>query len=311
MRVVFFGSPEAAIPSLEALLRAGHTVELVVTQPDRPAGRGRKLAAGPIKKLALERGIPVVQPERIRKDEAAAGHIANVRADLHVVVAYGQIIPLSIIDVPRYKSINVHFSLLPKYRGASPVQWAILCGETETGVTIIRLNERMDEGDILSAVAVGIRPEESAGELEARLATVGAGLLLRTLERIDSLAAVPQDHAAATLAPKVKKEDGKIDWTKDAADVDRKVRAFTPKPSAFAFFKGRRLIVLKGRVSDRLGRAEFAPGEVVAVPKEGLIVGCGGRSLYRIERLQPESKRAMDGYAFTLGGRVRPGDSLD
>lgn len=313
MRVVFFGSPEAAIPSLEALLRAGHSVELVVTQPDKPAGRGRKLAASPVKRLALDRGIPVIQPERIRKDQAAFERIESIRADAHVVVAYGQIIPLSIFDIPKHKSLNVHFSLLPKYRGASPVQWAILRGETKTGVTIIRLNERMDEGDILAKTEVDILPGENAGELEARLAAVGADLLLQTLDRIDSLVAVPQDHAAATLAPKIKKEDGKIDWTLEAAAVDRKVRAFTPRPSAYSLyslFKGQRLIVLRGSVAEG-SFGPFAPGEVVSITKEGLVVGCGGKTLYRIDRLQPESKRAMDAYSLSLNGRVCVGDRLD
>ena len=310
MRVVFFGSPEAAIPSLEGLLCAGHSVELIVTQPDKPAGRGRRLAASPVKRLALDRRIPVIQPERIRKDPAALERIESVRADVHVVVAYGQIIPLSIIDIPEHKSLNVHFSLLPKYRGASPVHWTILRGELKTGVTIIRLNERMDEGDILSAVEVDILPGENAGELASRLAAVGALLLTQTLDSIDSLVAVPQDHAAATLAPKIKKEDGKIDWNSEAEAIDRKVRAFTPNPSAFSMFKGQRLIVLKGRIVEG-SRAECAPGEVVSITKEGLTVGCGGRTFYRIERLQPESKKAMDAYAFSLSGRVRLGDRLD
>jgi methionyl-tRNA formyltransferase len=310
MRIVFFGSPGAAIPSLEALLRAGHAVELIVSQPDRPAGRGRKLTASPVKRLALERGIEVIQPERIRSDPAAFGRIEAVRADVHVVVAYGQIIPLSIIDLPKHKSLNVHFSLLPKYRGASPVQGAILAGESRTGVTIIRLNEKMDEGDILAAVEVPILPGENAGELESRLAALGADLLLRTLDKIGSVVAFPQDHAAATYAPKIKKEDGRIDWTSDAATIDRKVRAFTPRPSAHSLFNGRRLIILKGRAVDG-GPGQYTSGEIVSVTKDGLVVACGGKTFYRIERIQPEGKKPMDAYAFSLNGRIRPGNRLD
>ena len=309
MRLIFFGSPEAALPSLAGLLGAGHAVELVVTQPDRPSGRGQRLTASPVKRFALEGPIPVLQPERIRKNQAAFETIRDVRADIHIVVAYGQIIPASIIDLPRHHSINVHFSLLPKYRGACPVQWAVLNGEARTGVTIFRLNEKMDEGEVLSTTETDIRAGENAGELEDRLARLGADLLLETLARVDAIIPVLQDHEKATLAPKLRKEDGIIDWTVEAASVDRRVRAFTPRPSAYVLFKERRLILLKGTALAGT-KDEGAPGEVVAVRREGIDIRCGDQALYRIQRLQPENKGPMDAFAFSLNGRIRPLDVL-
>jgi len=309
MRVVFFGSPEAALPSFAALLEAGHAVPLAITQPDRPAGRGKRLTAPAVKTFAVERSIPVLQPERIRKDTAALEAIRAARPDIHVVVAYGQIIPRSIIDLPAHRSINVHFSLLPRYRGAGPVAWALLNGDTRTGITVFRLNEKMDEGDILSTCETAIRPYENAGELEERLSRLGAGLLLDTLARIETIITVPQDHGQATLAPKIAKESGVIDWSAEAARVDRHVRAFTPRPSAFALFKGRRLIILKGTVLPIAG-AGGTPGEVAAVGRAGIDVVCGGGTLYRIQRVQPENKPAMDAHVFSQNGRVRPADVL-
>jgi len=309
MRAVFFGSPEAALPSFEKILADGHRLELVVTQPDKPAGRGKRLAANPVKKAALERNIPVLQPERIRQDAGAFAAIQNIRADVHVVVAYGQIIPVSIIDLPQHKSINVHFSLLPNYRGASPVQWALLNGETKTGVTIFRLNEKMDEGEILATAEIDIRPGENAGELENRLARIGAELLGTTLARIADIVPIPQDHASASHAPKIRKEEGLLDWTAEAELVDRKVRAFTPRPSAFTFFKGQRLLILKGCPTEGT-TGESVPGAVLAVTKEGLDICCGAETIYRIMRLQPESKKAMEAHAFSLNGRIGRGDIL-
>lgn len=307
MRIAFFGSPAAAIPSLTALCSAGHTVELVVTQPDRPSGRGQKMTASPVKQSALARSIPVLQPDRIRTNPAAFEAIRDAQADLHVVVAYGQIIPAAIIDLPRHRSINVHFSLLPKYRGASPVQWSLLNGETRTGVTIFRLNEKMDEGDILSTSATDIRPAENAGELEERLASLGAVLLLDTIARIETIIPVPQIHEKATLAPKLRKDDGFVDWTAGASRVALQIRAFTPRPSAYALFKGQRLIFLRGTVLAGPGH-EGAPGEIAAVGREGIDVRCGDGALFRIERLQPENRSAMDAFVFSQNGRVRPGE---
>lgn len=310
MRVVFFGSPEAALPSFAGILGAGHEVVLAVTQPDRPSGRGKKLASSAVKAFASDRGIPVIQPERIRRDPAAFEAIRAAAADIHVVVAFGQIIPASIIDLPTWKSINVHFSVLPKHRGAAPVQWAILRGETRTGVTIFRLNEKMDEGDVLTTSETAIGPDETSGELEVRLAEIGAELLRRTLAGIASIPPVPQDHSRATLAPKLAKEQGRIDWAAPGIEIERRIRAFTPRPGAFTFRRGRRLILLRGHATGISEAPPFSPGAVLSVSGAGIDVACGGGSVYRIIELQPESRRAMAAGAYAAGGRMTMGEIL-
>jgi methionyl-tRNA formyltransferase len=309
MKVVFFGSPTAALPPFEALLREGHRVELVVTQPDRPAGRGRKLAASEVKRFAVSRGIPVLEPARIRTDEHALERIREAAPEVNVVVAYGQIIPDAIIYWPRHRSLNVHFSLLPRYRGAAPVQWTILNGDRETGVTIIELNDRMDEGDILARAKVPVGAHETAPELEARLAVKGAELLLETLRRIDRVPRVAQDPAQASLAPKIRKEDGRIDWREPAEAVDRRIRALASNPGAFSFLKGRRLQIHRGKGLPG-GDPSAAPGTVLAVGREGLLVSCGGRTSYLIEKLQAEGRAAMGAYDFSLGTKLEAGDRL-
>ncbi len=307
MRIAFFGSPEAALPTLGRLIAAGHSIELVVTQPDKPAGRGRKLTPCPVKRFAAEKGLPIVQPARVRKDEGFLERLTAARPDVNVVVAFGQIMPRQVIDLPRYKSLNAHFSLLPRYRGASPVAWAILRGETRTGITIFELNERMDEGDVLAVEAADIGPRETTRELESRLAEIGAGLMERTLANIDSARHVPQNHSDATLAPKLRKEDGLIDWVSDAAEIDRKVRAFDPWPIGYSFLGGVRIQLLRGLpLSERV--PGLLPGAVISADRTGVAAACGNGTVYRIERLRPEGKAAMDAHAFALGGHVRPGD---
>lgn len=311
MRIVFFGSPEAALPSLEALLEAGHEIPLVVTQPDRPAGRGRCMAPCPVKALALAKGLPTYEPERIRKDPAAVERLRAARPDIHIVVAYGQIMPGPVIDLPLHRSLNLHFSLLPAYRGASPVSWAILRGESRTGVTIFRLNERMDEGDIFTSAEEPIEPRDTTGSLERRLAILGAGLLIDTLANLDRIEPRPQAQEGATLAPKLKKEDGRIDWTNDASAIDRHVRAMTPWPSAFTFLGPERLIVLAGRPASlsQLPDQEADPGMVVSAGREGIAVACG-KGTYLIDRLQSEGRKAMDAAAWLAGGRIQTGRRL-
>jgi methionyl-tRNA formyltransferase len=310
MKLVFFGSPAAAVHSLKKVLEKGHHVALVITQPDRPAGRGKKTTLSPIKKFSLEHNIPVFQPEKIRKDPVVLEKIKDIHPEMNVVVAYGQIIPKSVIYFPEYNSINVHFSLLPKYRGASPVQWAVLNGEQKTGVTIFELNEKMDEGDILAKEELLISPREYAYELEARLAEIGADLLCQTIDKIERIPHQKQDHSKATFAPKLKKEQGRIDWNQEAVRVDRKVRAFTPWPSAFSYLNGKRIIILKGR--DKPGKIpDILPGEVLYAKKEGIEVLCGQGSIYLIEELQPEGKKAMSAHAFTLGEKVIRGDKFE
>ncbi len=310
MRIVFFGSPASALPSLRKLVASAHEVTLVVSQPDRASGRGRRETPCPVKTFALERGLPVYQPEKIRKDPSALEKLREARPDLIVVVAFGQIMPAPVIYLPPHHSLNVHFSLLPRYRGASPVQWAILNGETLTGITIFELDEKMDEGPVLARQEVVIALGEKSFELEARLAEIGAELLMKTLDGLGRIQPVPQDHALASYAPKIKKEDGRIDWKADAAAVDRRVRAFAGWPSAFACFKERRLIIHAGRP---LGRAPSTgpAGEVLAVSEEGIAVRCGGDSSYLIRRIQAENGRAMEAVSFGRGHRIETGTKFD
>jgi methionyl-tRNA formyltransferase len=310
MKTVFFGSPPAALPSLGALIDAGHTVELVVTQPDKPAGRGRRLVPSAVKTFALERGLPVIEPVRIRTDPEALERVRAAGPDVNIVVAYGQIIPRDIHYFPRFRSLNVHFSLLPKYRGAAPVQRAVLNGDTETGVTVIELDDRMDEGDILACEKVDVGPRETALALETRLAALGARLLVGTLGRIDTVARVKQDGACATLAPKVRKEEGRIDWAEPARTVERKVLALGDRPGTYSMSGGKRLNVLRGRALEAGTPAAEAPGRIVALGKSGLSVACGAGTIFLIEELQPEGKGPMSAYAFYLGARLNPGDPL-
>ena len=313
MRVVFFGSPEAAVPSFQALLEAGHEIPLVIAQPDRPVGRGRRLLPGPVKRFALDRGIPVAQPEKIRLDPEILDRLRAAAPDIQVVVAYGQIIPMTIVALPPRGTVNVHFSLLPRFRGAAPVAAAIAAGETRTGVTIFSLNEKMDEGDILAEEETPIGSLETAGELEARLASLGAGLLLRTLDRIDEIIPRSQDHSLATLAPKIRKEDGRIEWTRSAVEIDRRVRALSPKPAAFVRLRGSRLIILAGRPVEGVATPahQGPPGTVTSLSKEGITVACGGGTRYLITRLHPESRAEMDAHAFVLGRGIQAGDLLE
>lgn len=307
MKIVFFGSPAIALVSLKRIIKEGHRIELVISQPDKPTGRGKKLIPTPLKRFAQDLNIPVYQPVKIRKDQIALEKIKEINPDLNVVVAYGQIIPSSIIFLPKYNSINVHFSLLPKYRGASPIQWALLNGERKTGVTIFELNERMDEGDILAKEEVDIHPEEGASELEARLAQKGAELLVKTIAKIGKIKPQKQDHSQATYAPRIKKEDGRIKWEKNAIFIERLVKAYTPWPSAYTFLADRRIKILKGKKEAFKGQSSF-PGEILEVKKKGIEVCCGDASVFLIENLQPENKKPMSAYSFSLGVKIRPGD---
>lgn len=304
MNIVFFGSPANALPYLQALLDAGHKIPLIFTQPDRPSGRGKETTASPVKRFADELGIPTCQPRRIRKDEEALERLKTAAPDLNVVAAYGQIMPDSVIFLPRYNSLNIHYSLLPRYRGASPVQWALLNGEVKTGVTLFEVNAGMDEGDIYDMEATPILPHENADELEKRLTVIGTRLLIRTIASIDSIKPRPQNHDEATYAPLIKKEDGRIDWNRSAERIANQIRAFTPWPSSFCFYKKTRLKIIKGRVVPAKGEGD--PGVITAVSREGLEIACGGNTRFLIETIQPEGKKAMDARAYTLGARLLP-----
>lgn len=301
MRLVYLGTPAFAVPTLERIVVAGHSVLEVVTQPDRPKGRGRELAASPVKQAALRLGLPVYQPERVRRPEAV-GHLAELGADAMVIVGYGQIIPQNVIDLAPHGIINVHGSLLPKYRGAAPIQWAIANGETITGVTTMRIDAGLDTGDILLKAATEIGPEETAVELGARLSEMGADLLVRTLDSIAAGAIVPerQDHARATLAPILKKEDGRIDWSLPAAVVHNRVRGFQPWPGAYTTFRGQSLHVWKSRI----------PQDAPAVPEGGLLrchglwAGCGQGTALELLEVQLEGRRRVGAPDFANGLRL-------
>jgi methionyl-tRNA formyltransferase len=307
VRVVFMGSGSFAVPSLTALLDAGHEVAAVVTQPDKEKGRGRTVTPPPVKPVALARGLPVLQPRRVREPDAQAA-LRALAPDVQVVVAYGQILPTSVIEIPRLRTVNVHGSLLPRYRGAAPVQWAIVRGERETGVTTMLIDAGLDTGPTLLARAEPIRDDDTADVLEARLSALGASVLIETLAGLEAgtLAAVPQDAERATLAPIIRKEDGVIDWESPAADIERRVRGFHPWPGATTTLAGRGLRVLRARASEGGGE----PGTVAAVDREGLHVACGAGTRLVLLDVQPESKRAMPAAAFAQGARLAPGARL-
>jgi methionyl-tRNA formyltransferase len=299
MRVVFLGTPAFAVPTLEALLAAGHEVICVVTQPDRPSGRGRQLSASPVKEAALRHALPVYQPERVRRPEAMQ-HLAALAPDAMVVVGYGQIIPQSIIDIPPHGIINVHGSLLPKYRGAGPIQWAIANGETRTGVTTMRIDAGLDTGDMLLKAETDIGPDETAIELGARLATAGAALLVQTLASIGSIVPEKQDPAQATYAPLLKKEDGLIGWHQPAQAIHNRVRGFQPWPGAYTRFRGRQLHIWKSRVVAHDTREPVEAGRLLLHP---LRVVCGEGALELIE-VQLEGRNRIPAEAFTNGQRI-------
>src|SRR5262245_34163017 len=299
MRVLFYGTPVFALPTLRTLL-ARHTVVTVVTQPDRPAGRGQRLQPSPVKQLAVAEGLPVLQPPRLR-DPAWVPTLRATGAEVAVVVAFGQILPRAVLDVPAHGSINVHASLLPRYRGAAPIAWAIIRGERESGITTFQMDEGMDTGPMLLRRAVAIDPEETAGELAVRLAEVGAEVLLETLDRLPALAPVPQDSGAATLAPRLRKEDGALDWTRPAAELAARVRGVNPWPGAVTVTPVGRLLVWRARAVAGQG----APG-VLTAAGEGLYIGSGEGFLQPIE-VQPESRRVLSWEAFLRGARLGPG----
>lgn len=319
MRVVFLGSGSFAIPSLEALLDAGHDVLALVTQPDREKGRGRPLAPPPTKPVAEARGLPVLQPRRVREPEAQEA-LRRLAPELSVVVAFGQILPRSVIEIAPRGTVNVHASLLPKLRGAAPIQWAIANGESETGVTTMLIDEGLDTGPTLLARGTPIGPEETAAELEPRLARMGAELLLETVRGLEegTIVPVPQDDTRATLAPLLEKEDGRIDWSAPAARVASRARGFYPWPGAFTLHEGRLVKVLRVRetalAAAGAGKTEATPapepGTVTAVGPDGVTVACGAGSAVRLVEVQPESRRAMPAAAWAAGARLRHGARL-
>ena len=313
MRVVFLGSGSFAIPSLEAVLEAGHDVAAVVTQPDREKGRGREIAPPPLKPVAAARGLKVLQPRRIREPDSVAA-LAALRPEIQVVVAYGQILPRTVIDVAPRGTVNVHGSLLPRLRGAAPVQWAIVNGERETGVTTMLIDEGLDTGPILLSRAIPIGEDETADRLEGRLARMGGPLLVETLEglRNGTLTPRPQDAARATLAPRLKKEDGLVDWRLPADALARRVRGFHPWPGAHTSVRGRGLRILRARAeaSPDPAPGKAPPGTLGRIDRHGLLVACAEGTALRLLDVQPESGKAMPAAAFAAGTRLQAGERL-
>jgi methionyl-tRNA formyltransferase len=314
VRIVFLGTPRTAVASLESLLEAGHDVRLVVSQPDRPSGRSREPQAPPVKRCAERHGIPVVQPRRVKRP-AFVETLQRAEAELLVVVAYGRILTRAVLDVAPHGAINVHFSLLPAYRGAAPVQWALARGETVTGVTTMQIDEGLDEGDVLLQREVPIEPGEHAPALMARLAATGADLLVETVAGLGAGTLRPreQDHDRASYAPILKREHGEVDPADDdARGIAGRIRGFDPWPGVWVRHGDRRIRLLEAEALPAgTGESGHAPGDVVELQDDALIVACAGGSRLAVRRLQAEGKRALGARDAVNGRLLRPGDRLE
>jgi methionyl-tRNA formyltransferase len=299
-----------AVPPLEALARAGHEIRLVVTQPDRPKGRGMELALSPVKQKALELGLSIAQPEKIKNNSEFRAQLEALAPECIAIVGYGRIVPRWMLDLPKHGNINLHASLLPKYRGAAPIQWAIASGETVTGNTTMRIDEGLDTGDILLQRELPILAEDTSVTLGPRLAAMGAELLVETLAALaeDRLRSTPQDDARATLAPILTREDGRIDFARDTAQTIRnRHRGFQPWPGGFTTFRGKQLTL--HAISVYPGAPGLPAGEV-AIAGERLLVGCGAASSIAIDELQLEGKRRMQAREFINGYQPKAGEKL-
>ena len=309
MLLVFCGTPRFAVPTLEKLVEAHHSVPLVVTQPDRPRGRGMELVSSPVKAAAVHLGIPLVQPAAIKNNDEFRAQLAALKPDAIVVVGYGRIIPQWMIDLPRFGNLNLHASLLPKYRGAAPIQWAIASGESVTGVTTMRINAGLDTGDILLQRQMPISEDETAETLAPKLAAIGADLMVETLRGLENGRVQPtrQDHSQATLAPILKKEDGRMDFSRSATDLLNRIRGFRPWPGAFTTFKNKTLQVL--RAEPWPTSSQLNPGSI-SLEGSHLVVGCGNGTALDLAEIQIEGKRRMTAQEFINGYRPKTGDRL-
>ena len=308
MKIVFMGTPRAAVPSLEQLIGDGHEVVAVYTQPDRPAGRGNKITFSPVKDFALSHQLEIRQPTKIKTPEALETFRSH-DADVAVVVAYGRILPGTFLNAFSKGAINVHFSLLPKYRGAAPVNWAIVNGETETGVTTMEMDAGLDTGAILLQKATAIDDTETAVGLMTRLSRSGADLLSETLADLESIVPEPQDHGLATLAPIMKREDGIIDWGMSAKDIFNRVRGFQPFPTAFTYLQQAKLTIWNALAADQTVIVG-SPGQIVEAHGGDLLVQCGHDSTLKLIEIQPEGKRRMPARDFINGFRPETGTVL-
>jgi methionyl-tRNA formyltransferase len=311
MRVIFLGTPKFAVPSLQALIRSSFEVCAVFTQPDRPAGRGQRPQPPAIKPLAVSAGIPLFQPEKIRALENRP-LLESYRPDFIVAVAYGQILPVWLLELPRSGCVNVHGSLLPRYRGAAPVAWAILNGDTVTGITTMLMDEHLDTGPMLLKKEVGISSSLTSGQLADTLAGVGAELLIPTLEGLQggTLKAIPQDNALATFAPRVTKEMARINWNRDARSLHNQIRGLNPWPMAYADCHGQRIQILQSSPPDSAQSAVQAPGTFLGMTDRGMKLACGSGSILEILELQPAGKKRMSGRDFANGSHVKLGQLL-
>jgi methionyl-tRNA formyltransferase len=306
LRVVYFGTPAFAVPTLTALIRSRHKVVTLVSQPDRPKGRGHHVAATPTKEVAVLTGIPVLQPTRLR-DDAFLAAIADLRPDLGVVAAYGRLLPDALLRIPRLGMINVHGSLLPKYRGAAPVHRAVIAGDTVTGVTIMRVVTELDAGPMMAAVTVPIAPDDTSLDVENSLATSGATLLVDVVDHLSRgpIPEVVQDEAAATYAPKLLKSESPIDWSLSAIEIHNRVRGLQPWPMASASVNGMRVVIHRTRVET--ARTGQRAGEVIEAQGDVLTVAAGDGGLLRILEIQQEGRRVMQAREFLNGRRLSPG----
>lgn len=306
MKLIFMGTPDFSVGALKALIEAGHEIQAVVTQPDKPKGRGKAVLMTPVKEVALEHGIPVYQPVRIRKEPEFIETLKAMEPDAMVVVAFGQILPKEVLDIPRYGCVNIHASLLPKYRGAAPIQWAVIDGERESGVTTMLMDEGLDTGDMLEKAIVVLDEKETGGSLHDKLSEAGGRLIVSTLKKLEEGTAVrtPQGETPTAYARMLDKSLGDIDWTMDAAAIERLIRGLNPWPSAYTSLDGK---TLKIWAADVLAEeADGEPGEVLRVGKDAIFVKTGEGTL-AIKELQLEGKKRMDAGAFLRGFSLEPG----
>lgn len=307
MRIVYMGSPDFAVQPLEKLVEAGHEVAAVFTQPDKPKNRGKQMQPTAVKAKALELGIPVYAPAKINTEENYE-LLRSFHADIFVVVAYGKLLKKEIFAMPPLGTINIHASLLPAYRGAAPIHWAVINGETESGVTIMYIDQGMDEGDMILSRALPIGPEENTGSLHDRLCDLGSEMIVEVLDAMakGTAARVPQDHSKATYAALLTKELERLNWAEPAAKLHDLIRGLDPWPGTYGFYNGKRLKISCSRVTEGSG----APGTVLAVNNEGFLVACGDGALF-VTQVQPEGKGRMDAGAFVRGYHIAAGDVLE